>query len=945
MSVVHRLTEQARLHPHATAILTADGRSLSYDALMAHAQHVAHRLVEHGVGPGDVTGLYLDPSPEYVVGLLATWLVGAAFVPLDPGLPEGRLAHYLAQANPALIMYRVGQRPRVGRRADAIDLTGTPCRRVSLSAMSPDDVAYIIFTSGSTGAPKGVCVAHRGLVPMLDAQIDAFELGPDSRTLWVLSPQFDASISDLGTILLAGGTLCIPHAPMGAHPRLLEASLAHFRVTAVDLPPSLLPHLSLDALPDCLRTVIIGGEVCAPAVARRWAERVRLINVYGPTEATVCTSLGRIDPQTWGAPLLGQPLPGIEYRLQAEDGQPTAVGELHISGPCVALGYLGQPKLTAQRFGKHGGQPSFATGDRVRRRADGEWVFEGRIDRQLKLAGRLVAPEEIEAALVNLDGVHCAVVKGHEGDALHAFVESTRDPATLRDALAQSLPSWMVPTQIIVMGTLPRTATGKPDVNALRPPPAPRASMAAPTGNRITDLLVGLWSRALGYPAEPDTDYFTAGGTSLGALRILAGAHAAGLDITLDALIAQPSPAALADVICLDGVRSVEALRRDAKRHLGQLPPRTLGATPKAPRQLLVTGATGALGRRLLPQLLDDTRVQITALVRAADGDAALQRLRHALPAGIPWARVRVIAGDLGAPQLGLAPQQWGTLAANVGGIVHCGALLSLAANYDALAPVNLGGTATLLALANTARPKRLDLVSSLSVFVDSTQSTGRFAETTPLANTGGVHGGYAQTKWAAEALATAAREHQSINIYRLGLLTGAHLSGLGLEDAWLGRFIRGLARFGAIPGDLDPTLSFDVTPIDYAARALSQLILRPIKGDGETFHLCGPRAASLADLIKALEKQRGPIERLERAVFDARIQGALAQPDGVKFAPFALGLSRAHRHRALDLFRATNATFDTRVAHQSLGFSAPAVSQALLTAYVTAALAYQETA
>lgn len=195
--------------------------------------------------------------------------------------------------------------------------------------------------------------------------------------------------------------------------------MAKRRITHIDLPPSVLSLLDATACPPLLRTIIIGGEVCPPEVVRQWAKRVRVVNVYGPTEATVCTSLGVCDPETWSRPLLGQPLAGITYRVLDEDLAPVETGQLFIGGVGLARGYRRQPELTATKFITQSGERLYATGDRVILQPDGEYEFLGRIDRQFKRRGQLVEPEEIEACLQKHPSVQRAAVGNISEHGIH----------------------------------------------------------------------------------------------------------------------------------------------------------------------------------------------------------------------------------------------------------------------------------------------------------------------------------------------------------------------------------------------------------------------------------------------------------------------------------------------------------------------------------------------
>ncbi len=366
--------------------------------------------------------------------------------------------------------------------------------------LDPARLAYVIYTSGSTGTPKGVLIEHRGIVNLLDAQVPLFGLRPGSRALFYLSTSFDASISDVGTALLSGATLCIePPERLRPGPDLIEL-LRIRQITHVDIPPAVLPLLDPETLPACLETVIIGGEPCPPEVVRRWARRVRVVNVYGPTEATVCTSLCLCDPNTWDAPLLGRPIPNVAYRILDESGVAVpqgTPGELCIGGFGLARGYLNRPELSARKFIVHEGERLYRTGDKVALRSDGEYQFLGRVDRQVKIRGLLIEPEEIEAQLLTHPQIQqAAVVKRPLGRQSHkgltAFVVARRGSSTpsvqgLRQHLARSLPRWMLPQRFEFLSRLPLNAHGKVDLAnlAMRELSSPSDVSSSLTGDAL----------------------------------------------------------------------------------------------------------------------------------------------------------------------------------------------------------------------------------------------------------------------------------------------------------------------------------------------------------------------------------------------------------------------------------------------------------------------------
>ncbi len=525
---------------------------LTYRELDQRASLLARRLRATGVGRETVVALALPKSADYLVGMLAVWYAGGAFLPLDPALPPERRAFMVRDGDVRLLLTSEGvacplgrlgvPQVLVGSAADPEDDGSTP----ALASPAAEDLAYIIYTSGSTGTPKGVMVPHRGIVNLLDGQIPAFGLRPGARALWLLSPSFDASVSDIGTALLSGATLCIEPGPPAEIAADLIRILGRRRITHLDLPPSLLPLLDPDVAPACLETLVIGGEPCPPEVVRRWAQRCRVVNVYGPTEATVCASLCLCDADRWHRPLLGEPLPNVTFQVLDEALQPVppgVAGELFIGGIGLARGYVNRPELTASRFLTVEGERLYRTGDRVVRHPDGDLEYLGRTDRQVKVRGQLVAPEEVEACLLKHPDVRqAAVLKrpiGADREGLVAFVVPTAAVPSERDLRAHLqalLPPWMVPQLFRFLDRLPVTRTGKTDLEALShldlaavAAISLRTTVTTPRQQQLAEI----WREVLERPVIGiDDDFFDLGGDSLAVLRIAALAEARGLPLS-----------------------------------------------------------------------------------------------------------------------------------------------------------------------------------------------------------------------------------------------------------------------------------------------------------------------------------------------------------------------------------------------------------------------------
>lgn len=886
-----RLQRVVDAQPDVIAIACAGEPALTYAALWRRAREVATLI-----GDARIVALHVERSPEFVVGMLAAWLAGAAWVPVLPELPEARRQLIIRETRASIVLV-TSERAPVFDRCRAIDLRVATAAPAVVAERSVEDLAYIIYTSGSSGQPKGVLVSHRGLVPMLEAQIAAFDLHAGDRCLWMLSPGFDASVSDVGTALLAGATLCIEH-PARLRGDLLEVIRAR-GITHVDLPPSLLPLLPVEP-PPSLRVLVVGGEVCAPAAIRAWAAHVRVVDVYGPTEATVCTSLIVCDP-AWERPLLGAPLPHVELAVIDD--------ELWITGPGVADGYLDRPELEAARFVHRDGRRWFRTGDRVR---GDELEFVGRIDRQLKIAGVLVAPEEIEARLREHPQVRDAHVVAEEVGTRERLVAyyAADEELDLREHLASRLDARLMPARFVRgdLGNGKRSPAAKESVSG-----DAHARSIAGTGD-VEGALAAIWSRLLGVTPEPGDDFFELGGDSLAVLEHVGLAELARLPMTAEMLYEHRTIAALAAAIDCDASSASMmcdelvvdvALLRETNRAVTSA---SRGAVAlrevrgDADSHILLTGATGFLGSRTVLELLAHSDAPITCIVR--DPTALISVLRTIVDGDLAIAamttRVRVIAGDLVQPQLGLPPSLYDELVATSQTIVHCAAAVSLAKPYRELRAVNVEGTARVLELAAIAGA-RVHHASTLSVFVGS-ERTGILRETDALETAERLHGGYAQSKWAAEWLAREA----GATIYRFGLLTGDTRTGRAPARDWLTWFLRGLAQLGHVPDGVDD-LAVDLTPVDHAATVLAALVLDDARG---TFHVANRRSATLGELTAALRRAGVRIATVPSEAWHELIATAdLATPEA---AAAVLGISRTARLRSYQVFQATVFTFDT---------------------------------
>lgn len=545
--------------PDRTALID-DRRRLTYGELALQSTAVAGYLAQNGVARGDRVGLYAPRSASAITAILGILKAGAVYVPFDPSYPAKLLKFIYDDCRPALMLVDSpsmdsGRAPfweGPGHELEPLfAAAATDESRDTAIAGGPDDAAYIMYTSGSTAQPKGVLIPHRGVVRLVTDNPYA-SMGPLEVHLQLAPLAFDASTFEIWGALLNGGTLAVLQA---THPSLDDIATAIKRhgVTTLWLTAGLF-HLMVDHRLDGLkplRQLLAGGDILSPthvAKAQTALPHVQLINGYGPTENTTFTCCFRIPrsdsvDSSVNAPAHGMPaaipigsaIAHTTVTIVDESLHQVAAGEegeLIAGGAGVALGYWNRPELTAEKFIVDQADPSgqarcYRSGDRVRRRADGNIEFLGRVDRQVKLNGKRVELDAIEATLRRGPAVEDAVVICPAGDAgerkVHAYVKFQRtDPAAreaLRAFLHSELPDYMVPATLTVMEALPLTPAGKIDRAALPLPRLPSAVIGGfPSGGRnpTEATLLAIWRDILGTEAIGLNDnFFDLGGTSV----------------------------------------------------------------------------------------------------------------------------------------------------------------------------------------------------------------------------------------------------------------------------------------------------------------------------------------------------------------------------------------------------------------------------------------------
>ena len=583
---IHHFQEAVQRHRNETAVQGEEG-ALTYGELDERSSQLAHYLKKLGAGPEMLVGVCLPRSFDLVVSLLAIWKTGAAYLPLDPAYPEERLAYMLKDAEAKFLLTVQSLFKLFHDRPEhtiCLDRTQTKAvvssmPRSSIEERGPSDrLAYVIYTSGSTGVPKGVEITHRSLLNHNLAIAEAYALTNEDRVLQFTAISFDISVEEIFPTWLAGARLVLRTedtiASVGSFLTYTESK----GITVLNIPTAywheLIDVVDRLRLPDSLRLVVIGGEKASDEAFRRWNAavkgRIELINSYGPTEATVTTTLLRTRPDQVDL-TIGRPLANTQVLILDKHLHPVPIGvagELCIGGQGLARAYLRRPELTAERFVPNPWQDEvpggklYRTGDLARFKPDGEIEFLGRLDQQVKIRGFRIELGEIEAALESHPNVKGAVVTardcadGHKKLVAYVVPRAGHQvrPSELLRHLRQSMPAYMIPAAFLSLPEFPLTPAGKVDRHALPEPeharPELEQSYVAPQ-SPLEVAMSKLWAEVL------DVDYvgiydnfFDLGGHSLLAGQLVTRLRDnLRLEISLGQLLSHPTIADLLEAI------------------------------------------------------------------------------------------------------------------------------------------------------------------------------------------------------------------------------------------------------------------------------------------------------------------------------------------------------------------------------------------------------------
>lgn len=922
---IKRFQKIVKKFPNNIAIHVNNYASYTYMDLEQKSNALASFLLEKNITHKCLIVLMIEKSAEYIIALLAVWKLECAFIPLDPELPIERKNFILKETNPAGILYK--------------NNNGHYYYDVIHNNAYILNLAYIIFTSGSSGFPKGAMISHAGIMPFIDAQIKAFNLNSNSKVLFYISTQFDASISDIGTTLLSGATLFIAD-------EFITIALNKYQITHIDLPPSLLGILKIDQMPKSLQTIIIGGEICASHIIQEWSKHFNIINVYGPTEATVCTSLIQCTSY-WSEANIGLPIKGIRYKIVNQNLKVAKEGELLIAGKALAIGYINNPQLTAEKFIILNKKRYYKTGDLVKK-INNSFIFLGRIDRQIKLHGKLIALEEIERVINTHPKITNAAVIYDDTDGIKrliAFVESEHITIkVLKTFLGNNLHAWMLPNNFIFIKELPKTINGKIDYIELQKlSHNKKLSLKTNKTNKNAKILQKICKLILKLNNEPsiyDDLIDDLGCNSIDLLNIIVNAEEYKIYLSPHLIQELRTIYALSTSIDPDDLMFVDELKKQCV-----YTPNTKPLLQAQTEHILLTGATGFLGIHILYELCLQINKPIVCLVRAknqVDGFNKLIFCAQKYDINLqPWIhQIKIIIGDISLPNLGLTTLEWNNLCESISTIYHCAAEVNMFKCYQELKTINLVGTQEIIHFASTAIQKKIHYVSTLSVFVSTNQNKDVCYESDALLNTQYVYGGYAQTKWTAEYYLRQTKLNYTI--YRLGLITGHSANGKTSPHDFLAKFITETQQLGiSLKGQWEH-IKFDAIPVDYAAKALVYISNKSL---ASCYHIVNTNAMSYAMILTEMEKLNCKLRSVNLNTWLRKIY------NNTQYATLHMALCRIlnaetkshfmnyfERYKTMDLFQATGVVFDqtnTLNALKNSNIHLPTDNNLLLSFYI----------
>lgn len=845
----------ANTNPKNSALLQ-NGITMSYEELEQKSNQLSNYLLNNSFKQKYII-VHLDKVFELIIAILGILKAGSTYIPIPISSPLKNIESIITDSQAPLLLTK----ERFSKQLNTLSSLNIKIICIDSiwplvtkeSALNPNlkqsenDIAYIIYTSGTTGVPKGVMIKHKGLVNLILDSLSKLRITKKTRLLQFASISFDASIWEIFNTLAAGATLYLPHQEELLVGNLLKKTIEQNKINFILLPPSILQTIANYSLPS-LKTIVTGGEYCSKELANHLSKHKRIINAYGPTEATVCVSMAKIPKNIKTNPPIGKPIANTELYILDKNLKPLPVGiigELYIAGDSIAEGYLNKKKLTEKFFIKNPYSNDgnlYRTRDLVRWLPNGEIDYIGRVDNQIKIRGFRVELEAIETQILHYPNIsQCAVVvQENKNIGKHlvgyiSFKNNKLDIENLREHLKNTLPQYMIPSFFMSLEKLPISNNGKIDRKKL-PKFDPNTKLDLNTYKSprsiLEQRLTEIWSELLNISTISINDsFFDLGGHSL----IITNLSTYLIDefnytLSLQHFFKLPTIENLSKLIeNKDTINNYNHLHESIPIDK-LLSPEIKPLTQKNINinSILITGATGFLGIHLLNELLNITEANLYCLIRAESPRLGLDRIQKELIKyqmnTTKFDRINIICGDLSKPKLGLNDITFNFLAKEIDLIYHNGAHIHHLYDYDLLRSSNVQSTLELIKLSTLSKNKSIHYISSLSAIIEDHLHNNliperfiNFEMEVPKAMNG-----YNQTKLISEYLLSQAKNRNiEVNIYRPGWIMGQHTTGLiAPENNHLLLLLKGCIQLGIAP---NWDIALNILPVNF----LSQFIVK----------------------------------------------------------------------------------------------------------------------
>jgi len=890
---------------------------LNYNELEIWTNRLAHFLHKRGINNKDRIIIFLPRSLEFIVALIGILKSGASFIPIDLKTPKSRMQYIIADSESKLIITDNDHYDafKEENKIEAInihtlDIFSNNHELPTFNNTSSE--AYVIYTSGSAGYPKGVSISSKSLTFYSLSAKKSYNINKTDIVLQFSSLSFDAMIEEIFPTLISGATLVLRDEFTLSDPTCFLEMLGSEQITVLSLPTSYWRelvksgHLS-QYIPSSLRLVIIGGEAVYSDDIKLWQaaiinHTIKLINTYGPTETTVVTCMWEVPKNSnnnisiqHNNPPIGKPIPGSFVYLIDRFGRMSPIGglgEIIIGGPGVGIGYIkpnetNQQKFFSLEYKQNYIKRFYKSGDLGKYASDGNLLYLGRNDNQIKIQGFRVELEEITnfilSSSIEIEDVILVPFTyeklGESSDLakIVCFIKPKRantfsiEPITRY--LKENLPYYMLPSRFIILKAFPKTVNNKIDLKQLKSIAQQKEeNNQVPYNISFTNTerrLAEIWRKVLGnIVISKDSNFFSIGGGSLNVVRIYPNIYKTfGVRIPLNQIYHTPTLSSLA--LAIDNMAkkdiankvSTHLLENFVNWRVEEVRKITIPKSLKNPlssssstlKKVLLTGATGFLGIHLLSNLTNEG-YEVYCLIRASTDQEAYTRLlaiseEYKVKSKINYSNVHIVLGNLNKKFLGIETAEYYKLTQVINVVVHCAADVNMLASYKELYNTNVEGTRRVAEFCTLSAPKKLHYISTLAIF-DSDPAPQIVEDNTPLDKVGELRGGYAQTKWVADKMiSNLSTDNLDAVIYRCGRIWGASDTHIPPKDDFILKFILGCLELKLFP---DIEMELDVVPVDYLSKAIVSSIKQQ-KTLKKVFHLANTNKLLLKDIINFL--------------------------------------------------------------------------------------------